>query len=182
MKKDESREIYRKQRNYCVSLLRETKKRFYENLNPKLIVDNKTFSKQAKPFFSDKPPITNNITPLEGNKIISTPSECADIMNNFFSDAVSELDIDRQMYVDSVVDNNNPVEKAVEMFRNHPSILKIKRLGYEKDNFSFQSITEINMKTVINNIDSSKAYQKYNIPPKVLKKMKIYVLLFYVLT
>ena len=49
-------DVYKKQRNYCVSLLRKTKKDFYENLNPSLIID-KTFWKEGKPFFSDKTPI-----------------------------------------------------------------------------------------------------------------------------
>ena len=42
-------------RNLCVTLLKETKKIFYENLNPILIRDNKKF-RQVKPFFSDKTP------------------------------------------------------------------------------------------------------------------------------
>ena len=52
----EAREAYKKQRNFCVSLLRRIKKYFYENLNPKFITDNKKFWKQVKPFFSDKSP------------------------------------------------------------------------------------------------------------------------------
>ena len=36
LKTDESRKDYKAQRNYCVSLLRKTKKNFYENLNPTL--------------------------------------------------------------------------------------------------------------------------------------------------
>ena len=37
----ESRDAYKNQRNYCVTLLRETKISFYEHLNPKFIIDNK---------------------------------------------------------------------------------------------------------------------------------------------
>ena len=37
---------YTKQRNFCVRLLRKTKKRYYENLNEKFVVDNKLFGKQ----------------------------------------------------------------------------------------------------------------------------------------
>ena len=37
----ESRDVYRKQRNYCVSLLRKYMKTFYESLDPNLITDNK---------------------------------------------------------------------------------------------------------------------------------------------
>ena len=55
LKTAESKNAYKKQRNYCVSLLRETKKRFYENLDPNLISDNRKFWKHVKPFFPIKP-------------------------------------------------------------------------------------------------------------------------------
>ena len=170
LKTIKSRNAYKKQCNYCVSLLRKTKKEFYENLNPRLIADIKTFWKQVKPFFSDKTPMNRNIILLDGDKIISSPEKCAEIMNNFFSDAVLELDIDRSLYVDSLMNIINPVEKAIEMFKNHPSIISIYELGYEQNNFSFHPIFELNIHTAINNIGSSKAYQKNNIPPKVLKE------------
>ena len=43
---DENRIRYPKQRNFGVSLLRKTKKRYYENLNGKAVVDKKLFGKQ----------------------------------------------------------------------------------------------------------------------------------------
>ena len=54
LKTKESQEAYKKQRNLCVSILRESKKCFYENLAVKFIKDNKTFWKHFKPFFLDK--------------------------------------------------------------------------------------------------------------------------------
>ena len=35
--------LYKKQRNYCLSLLRKTKKAYFKKLNIKEIGDNKTF-------------------------------------------------------------------------------------------------------------------------------------------
>ena len=46
---EENRIRYTKQRNFCVSLLRKTKKRYYENLNENSVVDDKLFSKTVKP-------------------------------------------------------------------------------------------------------------------------------------
>ena len=40
---EQNRLSYVKQRNYCVSLLRKTKKDYYANLNVKDIDDNKQF-------------------------------------------------------------------------------------------------------------------------------------------
>ena len=52
MKKN--RAIYVKQRNYCVSLLRKSKKKYYENFDGRNVMDNKLFWKTIKPSFSDK--------------------------------------------------------------------------------------------------------------------------------
>ena len=39
-KPEENRTLYVKQRNYCVSLLRKTKKMYYPNLDEKNVIDN----------------------------------------------------------------------------------------------------------------------------------------------
>ena len=91
--------IIKKQRNYCVFLLRKIKKSFYENLNPNLITDNRKFWKHVKPFFSDKTPYTNSITLLEKNEIARDNKACAEIVNNFFSNSVKCLEINRELYV-----------------------------------------------------------------------------------
>ena len=169
LKTIESYEAYKKQRNHCVSRLRKTKREFYENLNPNLIADNKSFWKQVKPFFSDKTSKNRNIALFEGDTIISSPVKCAEILNNFFSDAADLLDIDKDLHVIYTTDINNPDKKAVTTSSNHPSILSINELRYAQNNFSFYPISESDIYSVINNIDSSIAYQKNNIPPKVLK-------------
>ena len=56
------------------------------------------------------------------------------------------------------------------MFLNRPSVLRIKEAKFEKEMFSFQSISGPIMQLMINNIDTSKSYQKHNIPPKLLKE------------
>ena len=47
-----NRLAYAKQSNFCVSLLRKTKKDYYANLNEKDIADNKKFWQTVKPLFS----------------------------------------------------------------------------------------------------------------------------------
>ena len=46
--------LYTKQRNYCVSLLKKSKKKYFAKLNEKGILDNKLFWKIIKPSLSDK--------------------------------------------------------------------------------------------------------------------------------
>ena len=49
--------MYSKQRNYCVSLLRKTRKQYYGDLNEKNVLDNKKFWKTVKPLLFDKCPL-----------------------------------------------------------------------------------------------------------------------------
>ena len=162
-----SKEEYKRQRNRCVSLLRETKKRFYENLDPNLITDRK-FWKQVKPFFSDKTPFNNNITLFEGNELVRENTACAEILNNFFSDSVKNLDINRDLYTNNDTNLDDPIENIIERFKTHQSVVRIGEKGYKINNFSFHIVPQSDVYRVIKNIDSSKAYQKDNIPPKVL--------------
>ena len=83
-----TKNAYKKQRNYWVSILRQAKKNFYGYLNPRLISDNKIFWKQVKPFFSGKTPRNINLVISEDNKVISNPTTCAEIFNNFFMDVI----------------------------------------------------------------------------------------------
>ena len=50
----ENKRSYSKQRNYCVSLLRKTKKEYYSNLDEKNVTDNRKFWKTVKPFLQTK--------------------------------------------------------------------------------------------------------------------------------
>ena len=136
-KTSESRDAYKKQRNYCVTLLRETKISFYENLNPKFIIDNKKFWKQVKPFFSDKTPSTSKIILVDGGEIISDSAKSAEVMNNFFSDAAINLDIDRTLNTKNIFGINDPVIKAIEKYKCHPSIIKILEQSFMQGTFHF---------------------------------------------
>ena len=75
-KPSESSDKYKRQRNYCEGLLRKVKQNYYENLNVKVISDNKTFWKNIKPLFSDKNP--TKITLREDKEIISDNRKCTE--------------------------------------------------------------------------------------------------------
>ena len=84
---DENKRWYKKQRNYCVSLLRKTKTQHYSNLDEKNVTDNKAFWKTVKPFLSDK------IILIEENEIVSNDENTAKVLNTFFSNIVGILNI-----------------------------------------------------------------------------------------
>ena len=69
-----NRLAYKKQRNYCVSLMRQNKKQYYGSLNVNHVTDNKNFWRVIKPNFSNKILDTNRVILRDGGKVISVIS------------------------------------------------------------------------------------------------------------
>ena len=125
---DENKRKFSNQRNYCVSLLRKTKKNYYSNLNEKKITDNKTFWKTVKPFLSDKTPSDEKITLIEKDKINKTDTKTANVLNTFFSTIINNLNIPEYPVSDPISnDINGPVLKSVLKYKDHPSIKAIEK-------------------------------------------------------
>ena len=74
-KSEETKKAYNKQRNYVVSLLRKSKREYYNSLDIKKIIDNKMFWKTVKPLFSDKLTSNNKIILIENGTILSEEDE-----------------------------------------------------------------------------------------------------------
>ena len=144
-KTSESRDKYKRQRNYCVGLLRQVKQNYYENLNVKVISDNKIFWKNIKPLFSDKNPTNSKITLIEDKEIVSDNRKCAEPLNTFFSDSIVKLKIDRELHTESAVNIKKPVAKATKRYKNHPSILKLNENASGIGKFNFQPINASTM-------------------------------------
>ena len=68
-----------------------------------------------------------------------------------------------------VTNATDPVTRSVEKYKNHPSTIKLNSEDFSNSSFAFQPISESSTLKVILDMDSSKTYQKDNIPPKLLK-------------
>ena len=79
-KTNENKKKYTKQRNYCVSLLRKSKREYCSSLDVKNITDNKTFGK-TEPFLSDKLTYTQKITLIYNDKIVKSDDYPARVLN-----------------------------------------------------------------------------------------------------
>ena len=100
-KSDIDTKAYNKQRNLCVSLIRNEKENFFSNINASDITDNKTFLKTVKPFFTDKIKTKSKIKLIEkkvvsqegqeeivSEKIITEDQAIAEVFNKFFINIV----------------------------------------------------------------------------------------------
>ena len=140
----EDRKPYNKQRNYCVSLIRKIKKDYYNNLDYKKIIDNKSFWKYVKPLFTEKNARSNKITLVEDNFILENNDKIAETFNNFFTSVVSNLNIPSFVASSVEIDRiEDPILHVTEQYRNHPSAVAInkKKLNRQFPSSIYQSQT-----------------------------------------
>ena len=141
-RKEENSAIYVKQRNYCVSLLRKSKKKYYENLDEKNLMDNKFLWKIIKPSFSDKIVTRDRIHLTENGEVVNTELETAETLNNFFGNIIKNLMIPKYGEYDPSIDRvENRTIRAILKYRNHPSILAIRERKKAQINFCFKEVS-----------------------------------------
>ena len=154
-----------------MSLFRREKKFFFSNLDTKKIVDNKRFWRTAKPFFSDKNRVKNKITLIEEKTKIVSINIIAETFNKFFANIVPSLGLQcKDELLASVEHIQDPLEKIIEKFKQHPSIIAIMKHRPNKSNFSFSRVAKRSIESLIKTLDSSKTIQKDNIPAKIIKE------------
>ena len=135
-----SERMYKKQKNFCSKLYKKERNFFYNNLNMENFTD-KRFWTTVKPFLSDKGNLSKKINLKEGDEIVSCDSEVAEILNRYFSESVSSLNIQENSFIVNLADHIlDPIDKVLHKFEVHPSILKINE-RVEGGNFRFSNVT-----------------------------------------
>ena len=163
---------YIKQRNWCVSLLRKEKKKIFCQFKQKDITDNKNIWQTIKPFLSEKTKSREKITLIENENLVSDDAEVANCLNNFFSNIAKNLEIPKYDVEDDLHLNMNshPTLKAVFKYKNHPSIISIRRFRHQVSNFNFSCIDKNTVLKEIRGFSATKASQDNGLPVKILKE------------
>ena len=165
---DMNKTNYKRQRNFCVNLLKREKRNYYNNLDIKVLDDNKIFWQSIKLLLSNKQKsLQKDITIVDKDNIISKNSKVAEKLNNFFIDAVTNLGIESfapNLENDS---NINYINNILKKYENHPCILKIKVHKVEKK-FKFKDLTPNAFETETNRLDTKKTGMENDILAKVL--------------
>ena len=139
---DENSRLYKQQRNYCTNLLACEKKNYFNDLDLKIFKDNKTFWQRVKLLFSDKKcALKNNIAIVEDNVICTKEEEVAEKLNNFFIDAVGNLEIESFTTIKTNDESSENIQEIVKMYASHPSALKIKENLKIVEQFNFNNIS-----------------------------------------
>ena len=162
-----SKTAYKKQKNYVSRLYKKERKKYYTNLDPKHITDNKKFWFTMKPFFSDKGAGTSKITLVEDDKIISEDQDVANTLNSFFENAVPSLGLyipEEYMETTGVTD---PIEAIILKYSRHPSIQMI-TANVGKSTFRFNNVQLSDIEQELGKFDSTKGCKSNSIPAKFL--------------
>ena len=153
-----------------MSLLKKAQKKYYQNLDEKNVIDNKKLWKTLKPLLSDKSVSREKINLTENEKMLTSESETAETLNNFFSNIVKKLNIPKFNSNNSVTENmKGPVFKAILKYKNHPSILAIQKYSKNKT-FHFEEVNIEEVEKEILKLDKIKASQKTDIPTRTIKE------------
>ena len=92
-------------------------------------------------------------------------------LNNFFQNATKTLNINENSYiVDSCFSITELVDKAINTYKSHPNIFRMKQKLENVDHFSFKEVSKIENKKELRDLISNKAIIFGNIPTKVLKQ------------
>ena len=84
-----------------------------------------------------------NLTEEENNSLLTNCEEVAEELNNFFANAVKNLNISNYENCNFLAENiDDPTLKAIAKWRNHPSILSIASEYKNRANLSFSFVSK----------------------------------------
>ena len=105
-----------------------------------------------------------NLTEEENNSLLTNCEEVAEELNNFFANAVKNLNISNYENCDSLAENiDDPTLKATVKWRNHPSILAIASEYKNRAN----DLTKIKM------LMSRRPFRRVTFPLKLSRQRRI---------
>ena len=113
--------------------------------------------------FAEKIKTTRSIT-LDG-ELNSVDRKIAELFNNYFINITQDLGIRQDIAHISVTDGiNDPIDKAIEKCKNHPSIIKIREMYPDQHPFEFREVNSGEIWDQINKLNTRKASPIESIP------------------
>ena len=131
---------------------KKSKEEYFDNIDLRNVTDNKKFWKTVKPLFTDKG-MNRKIILVEDDEIISENEQISESLNNFFADAVINLNIPQ--YEDRTSNTKSSdylVPRAILKHKSHPSVKLIKTNSQNNVNFRFQEIQATEIKKELKNL------------------------------
>ena len=149
---------YNQQRSKCISILKKSKRSYFESLDVKFVKNNREFSKKILPLFSNKIKSKEKIALVENYEIISIAMEVAETFRNFFSSIIKNLNIQRdEKHLFKTAQDIPVISKNVwrQPVKNYLLNVKTKKFLTEIENLNFRKAQEnyISVKKLKRNSD-----------------------------
>ncbi len=107
-----------------------------------VFIDNRKFWKTVKPVFTDEVQVFLSITLIENDEMVTDDLKIAEIFNNYFVNITQDLEItDPCAHLSPTIGIEDPIDRTVEKYKNHPSIKKIKECFTRLESFLFRQVT-----------------------------------------
>ena len=161
----------KRQKNYTNRLYRRELKKYVGNLDLKSLTDNRKFWDILLPLLSSKGKSSRKITLVENEEIVADDTDIANRFSKFFIEAVSSLGIeDNKSLLNNVDDLEDPVQKAIHKFKDHPSICETKKNESVENIFNFKKIDAKVMLAELRALNPKKSGTSQDIPVRILKQ------------
>ena len=147
---------YRVQRNLVTKLNKKAKKSFFNRVMKSSKTKPKDFWKVCSPFFSNKNSVENDFVVKHNGEIIHDSDKIAKLFNVHFNGIANSLNLfEWNKTYCSLIDD--PVLRAIDKFKNHPSIIKIKnKFGKDIPKFKFKEVNCHQVNKMLMSIDCTK--------------------------
>ena len=167
---EENERAFKKQRNWCVKLLRKTKCNYYQNLDLRNRSDNAKLWKTVKPIFSGKVQTSSSVTLAEGSQFISDDKAIPEIFNEYIVNITGSIDVGRaELNLLSTDGIKDPIDVAITKYSLHPSVKRIKDNFNPSRMFEFALVSKEEVYKQLDKLDLKKATPLESIPAKILK-------------
>ena len=146
-------ELYRKQRNLCTQLRKQSIRTYMlKTCTERKQLNGPVFWDMVKPLISDKGSKSNtNITLLDDSKIINDPSVVCCLLNDYFVNVTKDIGIQ-----DAIIDSDT-IDSILNDYKDHESVMYVKNNLTSQDGFHFKHINPDDVYSVIHSVNANKA-------------------------
>ena len=174
---EENEKLFKKQRNKCVSIRKESIRNYFNKIANENIVTNRNFWKIIKPFLTNKGHLENaEIMLIQDKKIISNENELVKVFNKHYINIIEKSGGQKPTNIakrHSIDNDRQAVELICNSYRNHPSILKIKSNITTKGNINnnkiFSPVSSDEVRKLFQQVNPRKAIGDDKIPLALIK-------------
>ena len=127
-------ELYRKQRNLCTQLRKQSIRTYMlKTCTERKQLNGTVFWDMVKPLISDKGSKSyTNITLLDDSKIINDPSDVCCLLNDYFVNVTKDIGIQ-----DAIIDSDTSI---LNDYKDHESVMYVKNNLASRDDFHFKHV------------------------------------------